>query len=158
MGKIKIKETRHCCDTRERSSLLTEKMVERETLYHIEAVNKCARWFNKELIKRTKKHDSTKLGSYLTNYTLALKTNFVDVDFKRLSWWYIHTHEERHHLNDRCPYDVNMFDVMEMIFDGVSAGLARNGRVDNVSISSEVLQKAINNTVSLLVKQIKVTK
>ena len=48
------------------------------------------------------------------------------------------------------------FDVIEMIIDCVCAGLARTGEVYEIKIDSAVLEKAVQNTVDLLIKCIKV--
>ena len=63
---------------------------------------------------------------------------------------------ERHHLNRHCPDDVDLFDVLEMIFDCVSAGMARSGSVYPLKISNEILQKAVANTVNYLVENIEI--
>ena len=68
--------------------------------------------------------------------------NFVDGE-----WYPMHCQTERHHLNERCPDDVNLIDVIEMICDCVCAGMARSGEVRPIEIPSEVLQKAVVNTV-----------
>ena len=61
-------------------------------------------------------------------------------------------------MNDKVPKDVNLIDVLEMICDCVSAGLARTGEVYDVTLSGETLQKAFKNTVDMLIKNIKVVK
>ena len=50
----------------------------------------------------------------------------------------------------RCPSDVNLIDVIEMLIDCVCAGKARTGVVYPINISSEILQKAVKNTVEVL--------
>lgn len=49
-----------------------------------------------------------------------------------------------------------MFDVIEMLCDCVAAGMARSGNVYDVEISSDVLQKAVKNTVDMLKNEIEV--
>lgn len=72
-------------------------------------------------------------------------------------WAYLHHNVlERHHLTRHCPDDVDLFDVLEMIFDIVSAGMTRSGSVYPLEISSEVLQKAVSNTIEYLVKNVEV--
>jgi hypothetical protein len=51
---------------------------------------------------------------------------------------------------------VNLFDVIEMLCDCVSAGMARSGDVYDVDIPAEVLTKAVRNTVELMKEQIEV--
>ena len=58
---------------------------------------------------------------------------------------------ERHHLNEHCPDDVNLIDVIEMIADCACAGMARSGNVYPINISSETLQKAVENTAQMCI-------
>ena len=95
---------------------------------------------------------------YLAVFTRALKTGFKDDEFKKINWWNIHKTKERHHLNDNCPDDVNIIDVIEMIVDCTMAGLARTGKVYDISIKPEILKKAVDNTVKLLIDNTKVLK
>lgn len=81
--------------------------------------------------------------------TIQGRMNFEDGEWARS-----HYARERHHLTKRCPEDVNLFDVIEMICDCVAAGMARTGDVYEVTIPNEVLQKAVLNTVEILKNQI----
>ena len=76
--------------------------------------------------------------------------SFVDGE-----WYPMHCQTERHHLNEHCPDDVNLIDVIEMICDCVCAGMARSGSVYPVTISSEILQKAVENTVNMCIDSVK---
>lgn len=156
MDKIVIKRTNRC-DTRalKKGEVLTKEAVETDTLYHIEAVNKCGKALVKKLTDQFKEHDHTKLGEYLPAFTKALSTGFKGKEFKEQDWWKIHL-TERHHLNDRVPKDVNLIDVLEMICDCVSAGMARTGKVFPITIDSTILQEAVANTVDMLIKSIEV--
>ena len=69
-------------------------------------------------------------------------------------WYKMHCETERHHLNEHCPDDVNLIDVIEMICDCVCAGMARSGSVYPVTIPSEVLQKAVENTVCMCIASV----
>ncbi len=88
----------------------------------------------------------------------ALKSGFKDDEFRKLNWWKIHQTKERHHLNDHCPDDVNLIDVMEMLCDCVCAGKARTGNVYPINISPDILEKAVANTQKLLEENISVEK
>ena len=69
--------------------------------------------------------------------------------------WFRNRHmQERHHLNDRVPDDVNMLDVMEMIVDCTCAGLARSGDVYPISIPDEVIKLAIENTKNMIIDEV----
>ena len=78
--------------------------------------------------------------------------SFVDGE-----WYPMHCQTERHHLNEHCPDDVNLIDVIEMICDCVCAGMARSGSVYPVTISSEILQKAVENTVNMCIESVVLT-
>lgn len=75
--------------------------------------------------------------------------NFTDGE-----WYPIHCKTERHHLNEHCPEDVNLIDVLEMICDCVCAGMARSGSVYPISISDDVLRKAFANTVQMCINSV----
>ena len=156
MKTIKIQETKHC-DTRalKPGQLLNEKVVENDTKLHIEAVKLCGEFLCEKIKEQFAQHDHTKLGEYLPAFTKALSTGFKGKEFKNQDWWQIHL-TERHHLNDRVSEDVNLIDVLEMICDCVSAGMARTGEVYDVTLSEETLTKAFNNTVELIKSKIEV--
>ena len=69
-------------------------------------------------------------------------------------WYPMHCSTERHHLNEHCHDDVNLIDVLEMICDCVCAGMARSGSVYPVTISSDILQKAVKNTVDMCINSV----
>lgn len=73
--------------------------------------------------------------------------NFIDGE-----WYPMHCKTERHHLNEYCPDDVNLIDVLEMVRDCVCAGLARSGSVRPVKIDADILKRAVDNTVNMLVE------
>ena len=158
MKKIYIIETKKC-DTRSNGGLLfTMDDLEKETEYHIQAVCSCCNFLSNKLITQAINHDNTKLGDNLPAFYEALKTGASGKDFKNLAWWKLHITKERHHLNDKCPDDVNLLDVLEMIADCVCAGMARTGSVYDIKISNDILQKAVSNTQKLLTDNIKVVK
>lgn len=111
------------------------------------------------LSTKSSEHDWTKIKEpYRSMFyrdlcaTLEGRMNFMDGE-----WANIHYNKlERHHLKQRCPDDVDLFDVIEMICDCVAAGMARSGDVYDVDIPAEVLTKAVANTVELLKDQIEV--
>lgn len=74
--------------------------------------------------------------------TIEGKMNFMDGE-----WSKFHYETERHHLLKSVPDDVDLFDVIEMICDCVSAGLARSGEVRKLEIDEGILSKALDNTV-----------
>lgn len=71
------------------------------------------------------------------------------MDFLDGEWLKLHYETERHHLKERCPEDVNLLDVLEMIADCVCAGKARSGEVREMEIDADILERAFQNTVKL---------
>ena len=70
--------------------------------------------------------------------------------FTDMDWYQTHIREERHHINSRCPDDVDLIDIIEHIVDCCCAGKTRSGYISPVVIDPEILQKAVENTVKLI--------
>jgi hypothetical protein len=79
--------------------------------------------------------------------------------FKQTGWWDRHRSLNRHHLTepDGVPADVNLIDVLDFIADCVMAGMARSGSVYPLKLSPELLERAFQNTVELLKRNVTVT-
>jgi hypothetical protein len=102
-------------------------------------------------------HDYTKTRepySSLFYRELCAKIEGKIDSFTDGEWYPMHCRTERHHLNEHCPDDVNLIDVLEMICDCVCAGMARSGSVYPVTISSDILQKAVKNTVDMCINSV----
>ena len=103
-------------------------------------------------------HDYTKTdddtGSLF--YRELCNTLEGQMNFEDGRWYKMHCETERHHLNEHCPDDVNLIDVIEMICDCVCAGLARSGSVRPVEIDADILKRAVDNTVDMLVEAVEV--
>jgi len=97
------------------------------------------------------RHDYTKL-----TMIDAFHRDFV-TGFKKTSWWEEHKKKERHHLidNEHAPQDVNLVDVIECIVDGVMAGMARSGDYRYTPFPAELLERAVKNTISMLLDNVK---
>ena len=105
-------------------------------------------------------HDDTKVDEphrSLFYRELCAKIEGKIDSFTDGEWYPMHCQTERHHLNQRCPDDVNLIDVLEMICDCVCAGMARSGAVYPVTIPSEILQKAVENTVNMCIDSVSLT-
>lgn len=102
------------------------------------------------------KHDYTKKSDEELFYENFLSTMNNGTNFVEDEWYQLHINTERHHLLSRCPEDVNLIDVLEMIADCTCAGLARSGEVRDLEISTDILERAVKNTVNLIVKEIDV--
>ena len=95
-------------------------------------------------------HDITKKSQEQMFYRDFLVTMHCGKDFTNSEWYRLHVKEERHHLFSRCPEDVNLIDVLEMLADCVCAGMARSGEIRSLEIDNEILRKAVSNTVELI--------
>ena len=112
-----------------------------------------------ELENRGANHDFTKKNEphrSLFYRELCAKIEGKMESFVDGEWYPMHCQTERHHLNERCPDDVNLIDVIEMICDRVCAGMARSGKVYPINISSDVLQKAVCNTVKMCMDAVEI--
>jgi len=76
--------------------------------------------------------------------------------FKQTGWWDKHRKLNRHHLQqpDGCPVDVNLIDVLDFIADCVMAGMARSGSVYELKLGPELLERAFQNTVEMLKREV----
>ena len=97
-----------------------------------------------------KEHDWTKKKYEKMFYNNFLSTMNYGADFVSGEWYELHVNTERHHLLSRCPEDVSLLDVIEMIVDCVCAGKTRSGEVRDLEISTDILEKALKNTVKLV--------
>ena len=116
---------------------------------HLSDIKKGFDFFVLMLLKQAANHDLTKL-SHLDDFYRNFKTGFKERD-----WWDLHQEKERHHFQ-RPPSDINLFDVLDQIVDGVMAGMARSGAYRQEPISPELLDTAYKNTVALLLKEIEI--
>jgi len=129
--------------------------VTRETLYasseqHIGDVRAALMLFAAKLSEASQRHDFDKLTDIATFHS-----DFV-TGFTQTLWWDTHRRINRHHLNqaDGVRDDVNLIDVLDFIADCVMAGMARSGSVYPLELSPELLERAFQNTVTLLKSQV----
>ena len=124
------------------------------SLQHIKDVRLAIDWFIERLEEVGRNHDWTKLEQ-IDDFYADFCTSLEDksFDFKKAKWFQSHL-QERHHLNDRCPEDVNLFDVLERVADITMAGMARSGYIYEENIDPDMLVRAYNNTIKLLQAQI----
>ena len=148
---IRIKKS-ITADTRTAVGDPTKEDLLKSSLQHIGDVQKALAWFAAKLIEAGTIHDHTKISGIDDFYDSFSKKLTGDA-FKAEKWFQSHL-EERHHLNDRCPEDVTLIDVLERIADITMAGMGRSGRVYDDTLDAEILQRAYRNTVALLVREI----
>jgi len=122
---------------------------------HIKDVQKAVAWMCVELYERGKNHDHTKI-EYVDELHRDLR--HWKGDYKKGNWFQNHHLTERHHLEEKCPSDVNMFDVMERIADVCVSAKAVKGEVYDDLIDPQMLVQAYENTIDLLCKEIEVQK
>ena len=143
-------------DTRTASKDVTFEQFQVANDMHREDVRQAMKYFAYLINHAGLKHDHTKSSEEKLFYRNFLSTINDGTDFVKDEWYQMHVNTERHHLFSRCPDDVNLIDVLEMIADCVCAGLARSGEVRDLEIDPEILERAVKNTVDLLVKEIDV--
>lgn len=129
--------------------------VSKETLLHsshqhISDVRKGLQYFIYVLQEASLLHDYDKISDID-----GFHRDFV-TGFKTHEWWDKHRQLNRHHLQeqDGVRPDVNLIDVLDFIADCVMAGMARSGMVYELKLSPELLEKAFQNTVTLLKGQV----
>jgi hypothetical protein len=122
------------------------------TYSHVDDVKKGIDFLIDMLVFKANHHDYTKFTNIDEFYS-----NF-QTGFKTQSWYEYHQTIERHHLANPqyIQEDVNLLDVIEHLVDGVMAGLARSGEYRKDLITDETLRKAFDNTVKLLLNEVKV--
>lgn len=122
---------------------------------HRSEVREMMKQFGMLIIERGKSHDWTKVKEPQKSQFYADLCNAVNnkADFTKGEWYPMHCETERHHLNAKCPEDVNLIDVVEMVADCVCAGMARSGSVYPIEIDPTIIQKAIDNTVQYMIDE-----
>lgn len=112
-----------------------------------------------DIKSRGLKHDHTKTDDDTESVFYRELCDAIEgkIDFEEESKWYkLHCSSERHHLDEHCPDDVNLIDVIEEICDCVCAGMARSGEVRPVAIEADILKKAVKNTVQMCMLAIEI--
>ncbi len=131
--------------------------VSKETLLasskqHIQDVREGLQFFACMLGTAILDHDTDKLTD-IDGFHADFLTGFTRTD-----WWDRHRKLNRHHLtqNDGIPADVNLIDVLDFIADCVMAGMARSGSVYELKLPAELLERAFQNTVERLKREVSV--
>jgi hypothetical protein len=119
---------------------------------HIADVREGLRYLESMVRKAAENHDYDKITD-IDGFHRDFLTGF-----KRTEWWDKHRVLNRHHLNmaDGVRDDVNLIDVMDFIVDCVMAGMARSGSVYPLELSPALLEKAFQNTVELMKRNVMV--
>jgi hypothetical protein len=119
---------------------------------HINDVREALEFFRDALTTAKYDHDPDKITDID-----GFHADFV-TGFAQTGWWDRHRKLNRHHLTevDGVPDDVNLIDVLDFIADCVMAGMARSGTVYPLTLAPELLDRAFQNTVTLLKSQVQV--
>jgi len=152
---ITIKKSK-AADTRSASVKVTKEMLLESSKQHISDVEQAMEWFMFLMSVKATKHDYTKLEDIDQFHKDFEQTQNTKCDFTKLPWYQKHIKEERHHLDQYVPEDVNMFDILERIADITMAGMGRNGNVYPDNLPPEVLERAYQNTITMLKNEVKV--
>ncbi len=133
--------------------------VTKETLLvsskqHITDIGQALTFFRDEIYRADVRHDTDKLTD-IDGFHADFVHGFTE---GHTSWWERHRQLNRHHLNmaDGVRDDVNLIDVLDFIADCVMAGMARSGSVSPLKLEPELLERAFQNTVALLQRQVTV--
>ena len=137
-------------DTRTAPKNITFEQFQEANISHIADVGNVMMALSEKLKENGCKHDQTKKSEEKMFYSDFIETMAGGIDFVSGEWYQLHVNTERHHLLSRCPEDVNLLDVVEMIVDCVCAGKTRSGEVRDLEISTDILGKALRNTVKLV--------
>lgn len=147
-NKIVIKPS-STADTRTATEKVSIEQLKESSEQHIDDVRRGMN-FVASLIKQCgKDHDWTKiryLKSFYEQFSSAQETGVWG------NGWFdkVHVKQERHHLCDRVPSDVNLIDVIEHIVDCVMAGKGRAGSFTPDLLGAGVLERAYANTQKLI--------
>lgn len=144
-------------DTRSASKLVSKEELYQQSKQHIKDVQLVIHWMRDILFRISEEHDWSKLkhiDEFHKDFALIQSGHLEN--FKQMNWFKNIHLQERHHLNDRCPEDVNLFDVLERIADITTAGMARTGKIYDDTLSPEILVKAYKNTIELLKNTIEI--
>lgn len=147
-------------DTRHATHIPTISEFNKANELHRGDVRKLIERFCSLLEKSSERHDWSKTVEPYRSmfYRDMVATMEGRMQFEDGEWCKLHYEElERHHLRRHVPDDVDLFDVIEMVCDCVSAGMARSGEVRPLEISDGVFQKALGNTVKILQNEIELT-
>lgn len=133
-------------------SKVTKEQLEESTRMHIRDVKMGMKFLSDMLIDNSTYHDWTKLEN-IDEFYADFKTGF-----KATGWWDMHKRVERHHLATQSGIrdDVNLLDVLEYIVDGVMAGLGRSSEYRKERIPKDLLGKAFDNTIKLMLDNVRV--
>jgi len=143
--KSSVADTRTCDFTK-----VTKEELLEASRQHIRDVLEAHQFFSRKIAEAMQTHDTDKITD-IDGFHRDFVTGFVET-----VWWDKHRKLNRHHLtkDDGIPADVNLIDVLDFIADCVMAGMGRSGTVYPLTLSPELLERAFQNTVTMLKEQV----
>ena len=118
---------------------------------HIRDVERVMYCIGQLVTKAGESHDHTKISKEADFYRDFYKVlDDPKNDFGESDWYQMHIKEERHHILENAPDDIDLIDILEHIVDCCCAGKTRSGFISPVVIDNDLLQKAVENTVKLI--------
>ena len=148
-------------DSRTATGPVSKEDLLASSVYHIGDVQKALTWLASKLVYAGAMHDHTKISGIDDFYDSFSRSIAGSKTFTQEPWYENHISIERHHLNEKCPEDVTLIDVLERAADITTAAAARGGKVYKVyddTLDPELLLRAYKNTVRLLQEHIIVEK
>ena len=155
MGELVIRRNPNG-DTRTAPKDVTFEEFQEANDMHIRDVSRVMDIFARIIQHRGESHDYTKRTAEKKFYENFLSTMNEGTNFVEDEWYQMHIEHERHHLLSRCPEDVDLTDVLEMVVDCTCAGLARSGEIRELEINTDILERAVQNTVQMIVDMARV--
>jgi len=133
-------------------SKVTKEQLLASSAQHIGDIRAGLAFFAEKLTVQGLFHDHDKISD-IDGFHADFRTGF-----QQHGWWDNHRKVNRHHLaqSDGIPSDVNLIDVLDFIVDCVMAGMARSGSVYDLHLPTGLLERAFQNTVTLLKENVRV--
>jgi hypothetical protein len=129
---------------------VTKEELYKSSVQHIDDIHQALEFFIERIRDAKTNHDPDKITDIN-----GFHRDFV-TGFKQTTWWDAHRKSNRHHLmeSDGVPDDVNLIDVLDFIADCVMSGMGRSGSVYPLHLDHSILERAFQNTVELLKKEV----
>ncbi len=137
-------------DTRTAPKDVTIEQFREANKSHILEVRQVMNYLGQLLSIQGLKHDWTKMQFEDEFYRDFVNTLKYGTDFVSGEWYQRHIKEEKHHPFSKCHDDITLLDIIETIVDCVCAGKARSGTIRPLEFNTEILEKAVKNTVNLV--------
>jgi len=158
--KLIIEESKSA-DSRSAENIITKEQLMESNHQHINDVKLAMNYFADRIRQCGENHDFTKVDENFKDFYDSFHRSQVEKDksdnFKEEKWFKNHLNSERHHIEAQEPENVNLFDVLEHIADICMAAMGRTGKFERKEeINPDLLVRAYNNTIDLLLSKIEI--